>query len=381
MRGSDLETRRAFVRGLVLATAIALLWTEGAGGFAAVGLPGEEIPPDATPQLQQVSPSQAAAGDEVSIVVEGQNFSPGAYVSFTNPSIHVVSTRRVSGTRLEVKLRVSPKAQPGAVSLYVSNPASSAAETAFTIVAAAVPVPEAPATPAAPAAPPSPSEPPRPGAPSTPAEEVHPSESGTPEVASVDPPRAAPKSEANLRIKGKNFAQGAKVSFSNLGIRVLETTAPTTTELTVRIQIAADAPTGKTSLFVVNPDDSEAEASFEVTGGTTKATAISEPASAASQRFEVYNLGDVASILQTRNKTKGTLIITGAKLTYEESGKEAFSTSLADIKEVGANVILGLNTGTFHIKLTSGKTYNFIAGSLRPADTQSIVESLSKAIH
>ena len=202
-----------------------------------------------------------------------------------------------------------------------------------------------------------------------------------PEVTRVDPPSAAPKSEPSLKIEGKNFAQGAKVSFSNPGIRVLETTVLTDTELSVRIHIAPGAPTGKTSLYVVNPDDSEAEASFEVTGGTTKATAISEPASAASQRFEVYNLGDVASILQTRNKTKGTLIITGAKLTYEESGKEAFSTSLADIKEVGANVILGLNTGTFHIKLTSGKTYNFIAGSLRPADTQSIVESLSKAIH
>jgi hypothetical protein len=346
---------------------MALLWALGGGGFAAVALPQEDIPPDATPQVQQVNPSQAAAGDEVTIVVEGQNFSPGAYVSFTNPSIHVVSTRRVSRTQLEVKLAVSRKAPPGAASLYVSNPASSAAEAAFTIVAAAVPAPEAPA-------------PPSPAAPSTPAEEVHPSESGTPEVASVDPPRAAPKSEATLKIEGKHFAQGAKVSFSNPGIRVLETTVSTTTELAVRIQIVADAPTGKTSLFVVNPDDSEAEASFEVTGGTTKAAAVSEPASAAGERFDVYNLGDVASILQSHNKIKGMLILTGQKLTYEEAGKEVFSTSLSGIKEVGANVILGLNTGTFHINLTSGKTYNFIAGSLRPADSQSVIDSLRKAI-
>jgi hypothetical protein len=345
-----------------------LLWTKGAGGFAAVAVPGEEIPPDATPQIQQVNPSQAAAGDEVTIVVEGQNFSPGAYVSFTNPSIRVVSTRRVSGTQIEVKLTVSPKAQPGAISLYVSNPASSAAEAAFRIVAAAAPAPEAPATPSAPGAPPSP------------AEAVHPSESSTPEVTNVDPPRAAPQSEASLKIRGKNFAHGAKVSFSNPGIRVLETTAPTATELTVRIQIAADAPKGKTSLFVVNPDDSEVEASFEVTGGTTKAAEVSQPASSVGQRFEVYNLGDVASILQSHNKTKGTLIVTGQKLTYEESGKDVFSTSLSDIKEVGGNVILGLNTGTFHINLTSGKTYNFVAGSLRPADSQSIVDSLRKAL-
>jgi hypothetical protein len=360
---------------------MALLWTEGAEGFAAVALPQEEIPPDATPQVQRVNPSQAAAGAEVTIVVEGQNFSPGAYVSFTNPAIHVVSTRRVSGTQLEVMLAISRKASPGAVSLYVSNPASSAAEAAFTIVAAATAAPEAPAAPSAPPAPPSPTEPSTPAAPSTPAEEVHPSESSAPEVASVDPPRAAPKSEVSLKIRGKNFAQEAKVSFSNPGILVLETTVSTTTELTVRIQIAADAPTGKTSLFVVNPDDSEAEASFEVTGRTTKAAAVSGSANAAEERFEVYNLADVASIHQSHNKIKGTLILTGQMLTYEEAGKEVFSTSLSDIKEVGANVILGLNTGTFHINLTSGKTYNFIASSLRPADSQSVIDSLRKAIH
>ena len=99
------------------------------------------------------------------------------------------------------------------------------------------------------------------------------------------------------------------------------------------------------------------------------------------QRFDVYNLGDVASLLQSHNKTKGTLIVTGQKLTYEESGQEVFSTPLSEIKEVDANIILGLNTGTFHINLTSGKTYNFIAGSLRPADSQSIIDSLRKAIH
>ena len=363
MRGSDLQTRRAFRRGLILAAAIVLLWAEAGGGLAGVALPAEDIPVDATPQVHQLNPSQAAAGDEVTVVVEGRNFSSGAYVSFTTPSIHVISTRRVSETQMEVKLAVSPKAQPGAISLYVSNPASAAAEAAFTIAPAAVP---APATPAAP---------------STPEEEIHPSESSTPEVTSVAPPRAAPRSQASLKITGKNFSQGAKVSFLNPGIRVLETTASATTELTVRIQIAADAPTGKTSLFVVNPDDKEAEAPFEVAGGTAKAAAVSEPASSAGQRFDVYNLGDVASLLQSHNKTKGTLLVTGQKLTYEESGKEVFSTPLSDIKEVDANVILGLNTGTFHIILTSGKTYNFIAGSLRPADSQSIVDSLRKAIH
>jgi hypothetical protein len=206
-------------------------------------------------------------------------------------------------------------------------------------------------------------------------------ESSTSEVTRVDPPSAAPKSEASLKIEGKNFVQGAKVSFSNPGIRVLETTVSSDTELTVRIQIASDAPTGKTSLFVVNPDESEAEATFEVTGETSKTGTGAEQAGSAGERFDVYNLGDVTSIFQTHGKTKGTLIVAGQKLIYEEAGKNVFSASLSDIKEVEANVIFGLNTGTFHIKLNTGKSYNFIAGSLRPADSQSVIDSLRKVIH
>jgi hypothetical protein len=357
---------------------MALLWAACAAGLAVVALSAEDVAPDATPQVQQLNPSQAAPGDEVTIVVEGQNFSPGVYVSFTNPAIHVVSTRRVSGTQLEVKLAIGKKTQPGACSLYVSNPASSVAEAAFTIAPGAVPAPTAPAAPSTPAAPPSPA------APFTPTAEDRPSESSAPEVSSVDPPRAAAGSEASLKIKGKNFAQGAKVSFLNPGIQVLETTVSKATELSVRIQIAADAPTGKTSFFVVNPDDNEVEAPFEVAGGSpsapTKIPTAAEPSGAAGQRFEAYNLGDVTSIFQTHSLTKGALILTDKKLTYEESSKEVFSTPLSDIKEVDSNVVFGLNTGTFHIILKSGKTYNFVAGSLRPADSQSIMDSLRKAI-
>ena len=333
MRGSDLRSRRAFRGGLILSAAILLLGAEGGGGVGAGAFPAQDVPSDATPLVQQLNPSQAAAGNEVTVFVEGRNFSSGAYVSFITPSIHVISTRRVSQTQIEVKLAISPKAQPGAISLYVSNPASPAAQAAFTILTAAVPAPAAPA------------------APSTPAAEVHPPESSTPQVTSIDPPRAADGTKTDLKITGKNFAQGAKVSFLNPGIQVLETTASAATELTVRIQLAADAPTGKTSFFVVNPDDQEVEAPFEVTGGPTPASAVSEPVGSPGQRFEVYNLGDVASLLQSHNKTKGTLIVTGDKLTYQESGEEVFSTPLSDIKEVDANIILGLNTGTFHINL------------------------------
>ncbi len=369
-------------RILLLALFPGLVGLGSARPFAAAALQGsvragagqaeEEVSPEAAPQVQQVKPNQAAPGEEVTVEVEGQNFSGGVYVSFSNPALRVVSTRRVSATHLETKVAIGKKAQPGTVSLYVSNPAGAVAEVPFIIAGGVLP-------PAPPAGPP---------APAVPTTENQPSAIGTPEVSSVDPPRANRGSQVSLKLTGKNFAKGAKVSFSNPGIRVLETNAPSPTELAARIQIAPDAPTGTTSLFVVNPDDREAEVRFEVAESgpaqpappTVAATNPESPGSAA-QRFEVYNLGEGVSILQNPNKPKGTLILAGGKLKYEEGGKEVFSAAPGDIKEVEANSYFGVNTGTFHIILNSGKTFNFVAASLRLAESQAIVDSVRRAIH
>ena len=169
------------------------------------------------------------------------------------------------------------------------------------------------------------------------------------------------------------------------------------TELAARIQVASDAATGAGSLFVVNPDDSEVETPFQVIEGAPVASGTapepSAPASArkktaspsasrdsVSQQFEVYSLGNVASILGSGDKPKGTLDVGRGTLKYLEAGKEVFSAAAPDIKEIGLNTILGINTGTFHIILHSGKTYNFIAASLRPEDGQSIVDALRQVL-
>ena len=353
---------RRFLVSLLVAMA-GLVAISGSRAFAGAVLQGEVDPsPEATPQIKLIKPAEAAPGDEVTVVIEGANFSRGAYVSFSHPTVHAVSTRRVSVTQLEAKIQIGKKTQPGPITLYVSNPASVAVEGPFTIKGEPGP---APAT-----------------------EEPKPTEVGAPEVTAVDPPRATPGSETSLKITGKNFANGTKVSFSNPGIRVLETNAGKSTELTARIQIAADAPTGLTGLFVVNPDDREVEIPFEVAGGSpaapatpAKAPTASATTGAASQRFEVYNLGDVVNILYSPNKPKGTLTVAGGKLAYQEGGKEIFSTPVGDIKEIDVNTVFGVNTGTFHIILSSGKSYNFMAGSLRPADSQAMVESLRRALH
>lgn len=360
-----------------------------------------DISPEATPEIRQVKPGQAGAGDEVTVIIEGKNFSAGAYVSFSTPAVHAIATKRASATQLESRVGVGKKAAAGTVSLFVSNPASTVAEAPFTVTGGSAPA-AAPAaatatglaptpTPAAPTAPPAPA-----AAPAQPSTSI-------PEVTSVDPPHAGKGSQLEVKIRGKNFVNGAKVAFSNPGIRVLETQVANDSELTARIQIADDAATGSSGLFVVNPDDNEAEAAFVVTDeapttagpaasapGTTAPAApapasapaakVGEKDSAESARFEVISLADVAGILQKGSRPQGTLTITASKLRYEESGKEVFAVATADIKEVAANTFLGVNTGTFHVILNSGQAYNFIASSLRPADSQSIIDALRKVM-
>ncbi len=325
-----------------------------------------DVSPDATPEIRQVKPNRAAAGDEVTLAIEGRNFSPGVYISFSNPAVHAVSMRRISASQLEARVAIGRKAPFTTISLYVSNPASSVAEAPFTIVNASAP-------------------PSGPGTPSTRTTEIQPSQAGTPEVVAVDPSRAVRGSQVSVKVTGRNFSKGVRVSFSNPGIRVLETSSSQSTELAARIQVANDAPAGKASLFVVNPDDREAEVAFEVVEAnpvttTTTKTPTAETGGSASQRFEVINLGEGVSILQNPNKTKGTLTLAGGRLKYEEGGKEVFTAVAGEIKEIEANVFLGVNTGTFHVILNSGKTFNFVAASLRPADSQSIVGSLRSAL-
>jgi IPT/TIG domain len=336
--------------------------------FCATVLPANsvqqgEVPADAAAKISKVTPNQCAVGSDVTVEIQGQNFSGGAYLSFSSPAVRVMVTERVDASTLRAKLQINPSAKPGKVTLYVSNPAGPAAETTFTILRSGATVP------------PPTTETETPSAPAKNAE---------PEVTSVTPSSAARSSGAEIKIKGKRFAEGVKVSFSNPGIQVLGTKLSKSSELTVEIQVAADAAVGETGLFVINPDDSEVEAKFEITEakGAAKTAGKGETAKSvqAQESFEVFNLGEGISILQNPAKSKGTLSLVAGKLAYTEVGNEVFSVPLAEIKEVDGNSVFGVNTGTFHIILTSGKTYNFMAGTLRPADSQAIIDSLRHAM-
>jgi hypothetical protein len=357
-----------------------------------------DVSPDATPEIQQVSPNQAVAGAHVTVTFQGRNFSSGVYVSAVAAAIHVESSKRISATQMEAQLSVSATAPPMTVSLLVSNPASRAAEAAFKIVAG-----ETPAAPAAPAAEIKPSSPPTPTAPAAPAAEVKPpsptmpaapvtpSAPPAPEVTTVQPTRVAPGYDIDLKITGKNFAQGVKVSFANPGIRVLGITAPSDTELTVHIKVARDATRGATSVYVINPDDQEVESPFEVVGKGPAAPPAPTPATptepaapatagAATQRYAVYSLSDPGEILHIRDKVKGALVVSSGKIRCEEGSKVLFDAALSDIKEIEMNTIGGFDTGTFHIILKSGKTYHFAPVSLHHSESRTIVDALHKVL-
>ena len=374
---------------LAMAGVVTLLpWTPAGGCLGAQG----EVTPESAPDITSLTPKQAAVGEEVKLTIEGKNFAPGVYVSFSTPAVHAISTQQRKDNQLEIHVLVGKQTQPGIVTLYVSNTASPVAAVPFTIVLpSGTPVP-APATDAATPAT------------SLPAGQTTaaPAAGPAPEVTRVDPPTAPRGGPIEVKISGKNFAKGAKVAFSNPGIHLLETQFNKDTELVAKVQVAADAQPGETGLFVINPDEEETEAKWvlseEVKAAAPSASASApastpapaQPAAPAAKttakagseslQIEVYGLADMVAVLQTHNKAKGTLSLANGQLRFEESGKEVFSVPTSDVKEIEVNSLGGFNTGTFHVILKSAKTYHFMAASLRPADGQPIVDALKRAL-
>jgi len=218
-------------------------------------------------------------------------------------------------------------------------------------------------------------------------QETQPSEVGTPEVTAVDPPGAAQGSALLLKITGRNFGKGAKISFANTDIRVMETNDLSSTELTARIQVAPKAPTGTTSLYVTNPNYRQAELPFQVAeAGIPRTTVPPATATAAGVTpipsdlcFEVVHIK--GKKLLTPTKLKGILTYSKGKLRFEEGGQEIFALTPADIKEIELNMVLGVSAGSFHIILNTGKKYDFWAASMRAPETRFIADSLKRAVH
>ncbi len=319
-------------------------------------------------RILQVTPAEIAPATQVTLKISGEDFAPSAYVSFSSPGLRVLSTRRLSATELEATVQAGALAKPGQTQLFVSNPDGASAATAFTILSSAsVPAASVPTTSI-----------PSPSTRGPVAGEVRSPSAGAPTISKIRPAQVAPGQQLKIKVSGKNFAKGARIAFSNPSILVNATQFEKPSELSASIQVAPNASTGPGSLFVINPDGAEAEVPFTVSAGSSASTHGTP--SAASERFKVLNLGDAVSFLQTGGKTTGVLIVSGNKLEYDEGAKKVFAVNSNQIQEIAPNQFFGLNTGTFHIILTSGKTYNFIAASLIPSDTQAMVNALQKAL-
>jgi hypothetical protein len=203
-------------------------------------------------------------------------------------------------------------------------------------------------------------------------------------VTTVEPSSAGPGFDMDLKITGQNFAQGTKVSFANPGVRVVGVTFVSSTELTVHIKVMSNAAAGAGSLYVINPDDSEVEASFEVAGKSATPPlpppSPSSPATTASadtQSYDAFHLGNPTEIFKVHGKVKGALVVSPATIEYQEAGQTLVTLQVSDIKEIKTSSIA---PNTFHITLNSGSTYHFAPGSLRPADARSLVDTLRKLL-
>ena len=165
---------------------------------------------------------------------------------------------------------------------------------------------------------------------------------------------------------------------------MLRITSPSTTELVVHIKVAFDATPSVASLFVVNPDDNEVEAPFEVTAKpAAKPAARVSPApppapdSSDTRRYDAFHLGSPTEVFHAHGKVKGALVVSPGTIQYQEDQKILINISMTEIREIKVSSIA---TATFHITLNSGKTYHFAPGSLRPSDARHLVDSLSAAM-
>ena len=81
------------------------------------------------------------------------------------------------------------------------------------------------------------------------------SEPEPPTVASATPNALGQgASNQDVVITGTNFQSGASVTFSNTGITVHSTQIDSSTQITVNVSVATDAPTGSGDITVTNPD-------------------------------------------------------------------------------------------------------------------------------
>jgi hypothetical protein len=84
----------------------------------------------AAPTLKSASPSSLAPGvKNVTVVLSGSGFEPGAAVAISGAGVKVVSTRVVGARKIKLRLTVAAKAKTGARTVTVTNPDGGTAQS------------------------------------------------------------------------------------------------------------------------------------------------------------------------------------------------------------------------------------------------------------
>jgi hypothetical protein len=165
--------------------------------------------------VTSVSPNSGAKGSlDLLLAINGTNFASGANVTFSCPGLSITNTSFASSNLINATIDISSFAVAQPCNVTVTNPDSSSG-TGYALFTINAPPVVSYATP----------------------------NSGTPGATGQ-----------NIVITGAFFKNGATTAFSGDGITVNNTSFGTETQLTVNVDIAADAAPGSRNIIVINPD-------------------------------------------------------------------------------------------------------------------------------
>ncbi len=212
------------------------------------------------------SPRAMRAGRNVSLWLWGDGFDTGATVSFSNPGIRPyaepevvkVSQSHPGFSGIRNFLLVEPTAQPGPITITVTNPngTTAQADALLTLVDANTPIGD-------------------PGGGATGDGGPCPDETTTIEsVLRVEPDKLSRGETVALRIVGRAFACGANIVIPGGGLRAIDAPRlerdpldPFTTTLVWTLEVQADAAPGARDVTVINPNNTSKTlpAAFQIT--------------------------------------------------------------------------------------------------------------------
>jgi len=170
------------------------------------------------PVLSSITPNSGQQGQAVNVTLSGSNFVSGATVQVSGSGVTASSVSFVNSTTITAVFTVAGGATVGARSVTVTNPGpgggASGSQT-FTVTVPQNPVPV---------------------------------------ITSLNPNSANQgATNVDVQILGSNFVAGGSLGITGVGITVNSAFFISSTQLSMNLTIAADAPLGARDVFVINP--------------------------------------------------------------------------------------------------------------------------------